>query len=120
MLLHQIANDRARLGEYQHAVPIYDEALGLMPDTIDLNLDYAGAALDGFDWNKAKTLASKTLELLKSSGQPANPAAISLLAQAMMGLGEYKEAVEQFKTLADLRRIREFLCFGRSLPCAWR
>jgi tetratricopeptide (TPR) repeat protein len=102
-LLHQIANARANLGTYAHAVPVYDEALGLMPDSIDLNLDYAAAALDGFEWKKAKTLASTTLELLKSSGQPANPAAISLLAQAMMGLGEYKEAVEQFQTLANLQ-----------------
>ncbi len=102
-LLHQIANARANLGTYAHAVPVYDEALGLMPNSVDLNLDYAGAALDGFDWNKAKTLVSTTLELLKNSGQPANPAAISLLAQAMMGQGEYKEAVEQFKTLADLQ-----------------
>ena len=102
-LLHQIANARANLGIYSQAVPVYDEALGLMPNSIDLNLDYAAAALDGFDWNKAKTLASTTLEFLKRNGQPPNPAAISLLAQAMMGLGEYKEAVEQFKTLADLQ-----------------
>jgi tetratricopeptide (TPR) repeat protein len=103
MLLHQIANARANLGTYAHAVPVYDEALGLMPNSVDLNLDYAGAALDGFEWRKAKTLASTTLELLKNSGQPPNPAAISLLAQAMMGMGEYKEAVEEFKTLADLQ-----------------
>jgi tetratricopeptide (TPR) repeat protein len=102
-LLHQIANARANLGKYAHAVPVYDEARGLMPDSIDLNLDYAGAALDGFDWDKAKTLASTTLELLKSRGQPADPTAISLLAQAMMGKGEYKDAVEQFKTLAVLQ-----------------
>jgi tetratricopeptide (TPR) repeat protein len=98
MLLHHIANARANLGKYAHAVPIYDEALGLSPGNIDLNLDYAGAALDGFDWSRAKSLASRTLEL-----QPANPAAISLLAQAMMGLGEYKEAVEEFKMLANLQ-----------------
>ncbi len=102
-LLHQIANARANLGTYADAVPVYDEALGLMPDTIDLNLDYAVAALDGFDWDKAKMLASRTLELLKSSGQPPNPAAVSLLAEAMMGKGEYKEAVEQFKVLVDLQ-----------------
>ena len=49
-LLHQIANARANLGIYSQAVPVYDEALGLMPNSIDLNLDYAAAALDGFDW----------------------------------------------------------------------
>ena len=103
MLLHQIANARANLGKYAHAVPVYDEALGLMPESVDLNLDYAGAALDGFDWGRAKSLASTTLEMLKSSGRPADPAAVSLLAQAMMGKGEYKEAVEQFKTLAALQ-----------------
>ncbi len=103
MLLHHIANGRANLGTYEHAIPVYDEALGLMPNSVDLNLDYAGAALDGFDWNRAKTLASATVELLKKNGQPPNPTAIYLLAQSMMGLGEYKEAIEQFKTLTELQ-----------------
>ena len=101
--LHHIANARANVGKYASAVPLYDQALKFMPDNVDLNLDYAGAALDGFDWETSKKLASATLELLKEQGQPANPTAISLLAQAMMGKGEYKEAVEQFRILAQVQ-----------------
>lgn len=101
--LHHIANARANVGRYASAVPLYNQALELNPDSVDLNLDYAGAALDGFDWETSKKLAYATLQLLKEQGQPLNPIAISLLAQAMMGKGEYQEAVEQFKILAQVQ-----------------
>jgi tetratricopeptide (TPR) repeat protein len=103
ILLHHIANARASLGTYEHAIPAYDEALRLMPDSIDLNMDYAAAALDGFDWARAKARALATIELLQKSGQPPSPAVIRLLAQSMIGLGEYKAAIEQFKTLNNLQ-----------------
>ena len=95
--LHRIANGRANLGEYGRAVPLYEAAVSLMPGNISLHMDYAGAALDGFDWKNAKEQATTSLELLKESGQPENAADVSVLAQAMMGKGEYREAVEQLK-----------------------
>lgn len=102
MALHKIANGRANLGEYGRAVPLYDEALDLMPDDVALRMDYAGAALDGFDWKKAQTMAAAALELMKRGGQGPTTAALSILAQAMMGTGQYHEALEQFKTIAGL------------------
>jgi tetratricopeptide (TPR) repeat protein len=102
MALHDIANGRANLGEYGRAVPLYEEALGVTPDDFSLCMDYAGAALDGFDWKKAKAMATAALELQKRSGQPPSTAAVSILAQALMGTGQYRDALEQFKVMAEL------------------
>jgi tetratricopeptide (TPR) repeat protein len=101
--LHYVANARAALGEYSKAVPLFEEALNLTPDDADLNLDYAAAAVDGLDWKTGKALAANTLDLLKSKGLPPNPVAVSVLARAMMCKGEYKQAIEQFKTLTELK-----------------
>ena len=102
ILLHEIANGRANLGEYGRAVPLYEEALGVTPDDFKLCMDYAGAALDGFDWKKAKTMAAAALDIEKRSGQPPSTAAVSILAQALMGMGQYRDALEQFKVMAEL------------------
>jgi tetratricopeptide (TPR) repeat protein len=102
ILLHEIANGRANLGEYGRAVPLYEEALSVTPDDLSLCMDYAGAALDGFDWKKAKAMAAAALELEKRSGQPPSTAAVSILAQALMGMGQYRDALEQFKVMAEL------------------
>lgn len=100
--LHAIANARANLGEYAGAVPIYDAALELNPDEITLHMDYAEAALDGFDWKKAETLAAGTVDLMRKQGMPPSPVALSVLAKAMMGRGEYRDALEQLKIVADI------------------
>jgi tetratricopeptide (TPR) repeat protein len=102
MALHDIANGRANLGEYGRAVPLYEEALGVTPDDFRLCMDYAGAALDGFDWKKAKAMASAALDIEKRKGQAPSTAAVSILAQALMGMGQYREALEQFKVMAQL------------------
>jgi tetratricopeptide (TPR) repeat protein len=101
--LHYVANARANLGEYAEAVPLYDEALDLTPGDVDLHMEYAAAAVDALDWNKAETLAAATLDLLKTKSLPPNPAAHTMLAQAMMGKGEYKAAVEQFRIAYELK-----------------
>jgi tetratricopeptide (TPR) repeat protein len=102
MALHDIANGRANIGEYGRAVPLYEEALGVTPDDYALCIDYAGAALDAFDWNKAKAMATTAIDARKRSGQPPSSAALSILAQALMGRGQYREALEQFKAIAEL------------------
>ena len=49
MALHRIANGHANLGEYAHAVELYEESLRLAPDDEELKIDYAAAALGGAD-----------------------------------------------------------------------
>ncbi len=103
MALHRVANGKATLGNYGHAVPIYEEALRLQPHDRGLQVDYAGAALDASDWRKAKALAAAVLASLKNDAQPPDGRAVSTLAQAQLELGEHQEALEEFRIAAKLR-----------------
>jgi tetratricopeptide (TPR) repeat protein len=101
--LHHIANARGNVGDYARAVPLYDEAVKFTPTDTALRMDYASAALDGLDWKSAETQSSAVVDILKSKGEPASVAAVSLLAQSMMAAGDLKNAVEQFKLAAELK-----------------
>jgi len=103
MVLHRIANGRANLGDYAHAVPPYEEALRLTPGDRGLQMDYAGAALDASDWMKAKSMAASVLDDLKTTARPPDPHVVSVLAKALLELGEHEQAIEQFKLAAQLR-----------------
>jgi len=101
--LNRIANGHANLGDYAHAVPLYEEALRLAPDDRSLKMDYAGAALDASDWTKVKSLTASVLDTLKKNAQPPDPHAVSLLAKALLESGGHQEAVEEFKLAAQLQ-----------------
>jgi superkiller protein 3 len=102
MALHRMANGQAHLGDYVRAARFYDESLRLAANDRDVQMDYAGAALDASDWRKAKTLASQVLEELKSHAQPPDQRAVSVLAEALLELGEHQAALDQFKAAALL------------------
>jgi len=103
MALHRIANGHANLGDYAHAVEPYEESLRLAPEDSELKMDYAAAALDAADWRKAKDLAASALDSLSRNAHPPNAHAVSVLAQALLELGEHQEALQQFKLAAELR-----------------
>jgi len=103
LALHRMANGEANLGDYAHASRLYEESLKLTPDDGDLQMDYASAALGASDWKKAKTLAAEVLEELRSHGQAPGQRAVSVLAEALLELGEHQAALEQFKAAAELR-----------------
>jgi tetratricopeptide (TPR) repeat protein len=100
--LHHMANGDANLGDYAHAAPLYDQALRLLPDDRETQMDYASAALDASDWKQAKSQAASVLDALKSNGQPPNLRAVSVLAHALLESGEHQEALEQFKSAVQL------------------
>jgi tetratricopeptide (TPR) repeat protein len=96
--LHHLANGRANTGEYAQAIPLYDEAIKLAPADSELQLDYAGAAFDAKDLPKAKTLAQSAVDALRGKGgDPQNAKAHLMLGRALMELGQYSEAIAQFK-----------------------
>ena len=101
--MHHIANGRANLGEYSRAEPVFEQAVEFAPDDRELQIDYAGAALDASDWKRAKDLATAALDSLKRDSRPPAPHAVSILAQALMGIGAYQEAIERFKLAAQLQ-----------------
>jgi tetratricopeptide (TPR) repeat protein len=97
MALHRIANARANLGEYAQAVPLYDAALALAANDGSLDLDYAGAALDAHDAAKAKLLAESVEKLLPKHDASLDTSLTSILAQALWGLGDHEQALDQLK-----------------------
>ena len=101
--LHRLANVHANLGEYAQANPLYADALRFSPDDSTLQMDYAGASLDAGDWDKAKRLATTVLDSLKKGGHAPSESAVSLLAQALLASGDYKEALEECKTAAEIQ-----------------
>jgi tetratricopeptide (TPR) repeat protein len=103
MILHRFANGNANLGDYSRAAPLYEDGHGLVPGDHDLQMDYAGAALDAGDWRKANSLAASVLESLKSKGQQADLQAVSVLADALLELGQPQDALAQYKVAARLK-----------------
>jgi tetratricopeptide (TPR) repeat protein len=103
MALHRMANGHAHLGEYARAVPLYEQALRLSPGDHSIQIDFASAALDAADWRRAKSMSASALDALKSNGQPPDPRAVSVLANALADLDEHQAALEQFKDAAQLR-----------------
>jgi len=102
MVLHKIANGRANLGDYAHAAPLYEEALRLHPDDLDVEMDFAAAALDAFDWTRAESLTSSVLDSRRHNGQAPDAKAVDELAQAELELGKHQEALEHFKLAAGM------------------
>jgi tetratricopeptide (TPR) repeat protein len=95
--LHQLGNGRANIGEYNRALPLYEDAIGLAPDFI-LYLDYASAELDGGDASKAIDLAQNALGLNSNSARAQELASAHMvIGQALRKKAVYGETVEQFK-----------------------
>jgi len=102
MVLHKIANGRANLGDYAHAAPLYQEALRLRPDDPVVEIDFASAALDAFDFIRAEALTSSVLDLRERNGQAPDAKAVDELAQAELELGKHQAALEHFELASRL------------------
>jgi tetratricopeptide (TPR) repeat protein len=100
--LRHVANDRANLGEYALAVPVYEEAIQFAPKDSTLHLEYAEAALDADDPAKAKLLAQETLALLPEAAEQKRAKAMHVLAQALWGTGERKQSIDEYEAAAAL------------------
>jgi len=59
--LGQFGMDRAHLGDYAKAAPLFDEALALAPDSPDLQVEDARSALLAADYPRAEMLARALL-----------------------------------------------------------
>jgi len=109
--LDHLANFHANIGDYAHAAPAYDEAMALIPTDFNLVLDYAGAALDGHDFNKAKSLL---LAFMASGMQDASNQQKAemhrLLGFTLRELDDSKGAVEQLQQAVALNPDIENLC----------
>jgi tetratricopeptide (TPR) repeat protein len=95
--LRRLAHDHASAGDSQKAVPLFEEALNLVPSDFEIRLDYAEASLVGKDYAKSKVLAQDALE-----ADPRNARAHLILGRALMHLNENGHAKEQFEAAVAL------------------
>ena len=77
--LDALAISRAQTGEYAKASAVFDEAMALAPGSPSLRRDYAAAALQAGDLNRAESLAR---ELVK---HPSNDSRASAGAHQLLG-----------------------------------
>lgn len=94
LALQELANGRANSGDYLHAAPLYDEALALANDDLDLRRDYAAAAIDAQDPRKAQQILQDAVDHAPESlPAPLRANANRILANALLILGHGKDAI---------------------------
>jgi tetratricopeptide (TPR) repeat protein len=100
--LHHLGNIRANVGEYATAVPLYDEALKLDPSDSDLQFDYAKAAMDAEDPQKAEIVASGALAQGGDLAIARKTWLVRIRGEALRSLGQQQQALAQFKAAASM------------------
>jgi tetratricopeptide (TPR) repeat protein len=99
--LHHVANARANIGAYSQAEPLYEEALQLAPDDADLKFDYAKAAMDAEDPQKAERLSAEILDQNPATDSARKTWLMRIQAEALRSLGQHQKALELFKSAAE-------------------
>jgi tetratricopeptide (TPR) repeat protein len=99
--LGELAIERARIGDYDKAAPLFDEALGLAPNSPVLEIEYAQAAFAHGDLSHARSLAEQVVR-----NYPANAKACAkahlVLGRVLMKTNKGNEARQQFEAAVAL------------------
>lgn len=90
--LHQMANARTNGGKFAEAAPLFEEAISLEPDDMDLRLDYGSALLHNGNEDRAKPQTERAVEL-----HPENGRAQYLLGRVFFEQGDYQKAKEHLE-----------------------
>jgi len=90
--MHRLAANRAAIGDFAKAAPLFEEALKLGPDDVDLRLDYAETCRRGNNLPKAKSLAQAAVE-----AAPKNSKARLVLGRALLQLKENEAAATELE-----------------------
>jgi tetratricopeptide (TPR) repeat protein len=98
-----IAVDRASIGEYPAAVPLFERALTLSPNNRDFRLDYAAVAAAAKDFTSTRKLAQQALDSSPANCTDASCArADLLLGNALLGAGDIKGAKDRFEKAVEI------------------
>jgi len=99
--LGELAIERAHLGDYDKAAPLFDEALSLAPNSPALEIEYAQAAFAHGDFSHARLLAEQVVR-----NYPANAKACAkghlILGRVLMKSNKGNEARQQFESAVAL------------------
>ncbi|HEX2715819.1 MAG TPA: tetratricopeptide repeat protein, partial [Candidatus Acidoferrales bacterium] len=90
--LHRSAIGRTQAGEFDEAAGLFEEALRMASDDVDVRLDYASMRLQQGRLAEARSLAERVVQ--SASG---NARARAVLGQVLFGQGDYKAAQEQLE-----------------------
>jgi tetratricopeptide (TPR) repeat protein len=104
--LGKLANGRVRAGDYGKAASLFDDALVLMPDSPELRIEYAQAALTLADLPHAETLATKFIKDY-SFDRKRLAQAHQILGQTLLKMNKDKEARKELEAAVALDPIFE-------------
>jgi len=96
--LHRLALGRANVGDLPQALPLFAEALDLIPSDVDIRADYAEACRRAGDLQQAKSLAQEAVQ-----AEPRNATAHLTLGRVLSELQQHQPAIEQFQAAVALQ-----------------
>jgi Ca-activated chloride channel family protein len=91
--LHRVANGKGQAGEFDGALPLFEEAMSFSPQDANLWLDYAAACLSADKLPQAKALAERAIEIA-----PKNERAQFLHGRILFHLEDYEGAKAQLQS----------------------
>ena len=91
-VLRSLASATVKTGAIEKALPLYEEAVEIAPNDVDLRMQYARALFGKVKFLQAKEHAQQAVRLA-----PDNPDAILLLGQVLFQLRQYADARVQFE-----------------------
>ncbi len=98
----ELAIERAHLGEYAKAAPLFDEALAQAPDSPHLRLEFAGATLLDGDFAEAQSLAAAYLRDFPGEPSASLAQAHQVDGRALLKLNQDKEARKELEAAVAL------------------
>lgn len=99
--LAELAVGEVNLGAYAKAAPYFDAALQLEPNSPQLRLDYARAAMDGGDLDHAQNLARELVT--EEAGNPKGLAqAHEVLGRTLLRMNKDQEARSELEAATEL------------------
>jgi tetratricopeptide (TPR) repeat protein len=98
----ELAIEQAHLGKYTKAAPLFDEALGLAPDSPHLRLEFAGASLLDGDFAEAQSLSAAYLQDFPGEPSLSLAQAHQIEGRALLKMNKDKEARKELEAAAAL------------------
>ena len=95
--LHRVANAEAKVGKFDDAFSLFNEAVNLHPSDNELQLDYAAASLDGERLTQARKAAEQVVQRV-----PRNARARFLLGRILYDSEDYQQAKTQLEAAVAL------------------
>jgi tetratricopeptide (TPR) repeat protein len=97
----ELALGHAYQGDYAKAAPLFDEALGLVPESPELRLEYARIALEANDFPHAQSLAEAYLKEARVAPQLVAQAH-QILGRALLKMNHDQEARKELEAAVAL------------------